>query len=119
MPVFMSRQPKVEKPKTVGAYRVFVKNLHYRVTKEALFNRFERFGDILSTNVARNEYGVSLCHGVVVFLTKESAERAINEGHGMTLYNMPLLVDNYLPLRKVNFFEGVEKRRCFVSISYL
>ena len=57
-----------------------------------VFEKFSRFGTILSYHVFCNDNGVSLGHGFVVFLTREAANIAIYRNNGIELNGQTISV---------------------------
>ncbi|KAK3682467.1 Polyadenylate-binding protein, cytoplasmic and nuclear [Podospora appendiculata] len=84
------RQSKFEEMKA-NFTNVYIKNLALDVTDDEFRELFERYGDVTSTSVARDENGKSRGFGFVNFVTHESAFKAVEElnskdFHGQELY---------------------------------
>ncbi|XXG95839.1 Protein phosphatase PP2A regulatory subunit B [Hypoxylon texense] len=84
------RQSKFEEMKA-NFTNVYVKNIQADVTDDEFRELFERFGDVTSSSLARDNEGKSRGFGFVNFTTHESAARAVddlngNDFHGQDLY---------------------------------
>ena len=83
--------------KSNGVWRVFVKNLDRTIDSKILVQTFSAFGRILSTKVVRDEQGVSMRYGYVVFLNEDDANTAIQEANGMLMGDRNVIVEKFLP----------------------
>ena len=85
------RQSKFEEMKA-NFTNVYVKNIAADVTDDEFRDLFEKFGDVTSSSIAReNETGKSRGFGFVNFTTHEAASKAVgdlnsNDFHGQELY---------------------------------
>ncbi|KAB5566566.1 Polyadenylate-binding protein, cytoplasmic and nuclear [Coniochaeta sp. 2T2.1] len=85
------RQSKFEEMKA-NFTNVYVKNIAADVTDDEFRELFEKFGDVTSSSIARdNETGKSRGFGFVNFTTHEAASKAVedlngNDFHGQELY---------------------------------
>ena len=80
-----------------GVWRVFVKNLDRAIDNKILSQTFSAFGRILSTKVVRDDQGVSMGYGYVVFLNEDDANTAIQEANGMLMGNRNVIVEKFVP----------------------
>ncbi|KAM7192491.1 polyadenylate-binding protein [Naviculisporaceae sp. PSN 640] len=86
------RQSKFEEMKA-NFTNVYVKNLSPDVTDEQFRELFEKYGDVTSSSVARdNETGKSRQFGFVNFTTHESAAKAVEELNGKDFHGQELYV---------------------------
>ncbi|KAI0894656.1 polyadenylate binding protein [Annulohypoxylon nitens] len=84
------RQSKFEEMKA-NFTNVYVKNIHTDVTDDEFRELFEKYGDVTSSSLARDQEGKSRGFGFVNFTTHESAGKAVEElnnkdFHGQDLY---------------------------------
>ncbi|KAK1759711.1 putative polyadenylate-binding protein [Echria macrotheca] len=84
------RQSKFEEMKA-NFTNVYVKNIASEVTDDEFRELFEKFGDVTSSSLARDESGKSRGFGFVNFTTHEAAAKAVDdlnnkEFHGQDLY---------------------------------
>ena len=89
--------PRIFFSSRTGISRVFVKDLDFRVNQSDLIQMFALFESILSSKVAVIQFDLPLGYGFVVFLTSDSAKRAINEANGMLLKGRSLTVEKFIP----------------------
>ena len=95
-----------------------VKKLDTRVDDNMLFKTFSQFGTVLSCHVFGSVTKQSLGYGVVVFLTKEAANRAIREANiGLKLLDKYVHVEEFI-LNKV-IFAIIKFINCRVSKAQL
>lgn len=84
------RQSKFEEMKA-NFTNVYVKNINPEVTEDQFRELFEKFGDVTSSSLARDQEGKSRGFGFVNFTTHTSASKAVddlngNDFHGQELY---------------------------------
>jgi len=84
------RQSKFEEMKA-NFTNVYIKNLSPDVSDDQFRELFEKYGDVTSSSVARDETGKSRQFGFVNFTTHEAAAKAVeelngNDFHGQELY---------------------------------
>ncbi|KAI0203590.1 polyadenylate binding protein [Astrocystis sublimbata] len=84
------RQSKFEEMKA-NFTNVYVKNIAPEATDDQFRDLFEKYGDVTSSSLARNEKGESRGFGFVNFTTHEAAAKAVDElnnkdFHGQDLY---------------------------------
>ncbi|KAM0561076.1 hypothetical protein ACHAPJ_003577 [Fusarium lateritium] len=84
------RQSKFEEMKA-NFTNVYVKNIASDVTEDDFRELFEKYGDVTSSSLARDQEGKSRGFGFVNFTTHESASKAVdelnnNDFHGQDLY---------------------------------
>ncbi|KAJ9613642.1 hypothetical protein, variant [Exophiala oligosperma] len=84
------RQSKFEEMKA-NFTNVYIKNIEESVTDEEFTKLFERYGDVVSATITRDETGKSRGFGFVNFVTHEAASKAVDElndkdFHGKNLY---------------------------------
>ncbi|ESU14928.1 polyadenylate-binding protein [Fusarium graminearum PH-1] len=84
------RQSKFEEMKA-NFTNVYVKNIAADVTEDDFRQLFEKYGDVTSSSLARDQEGKSRGFGFVNFTTHESASKAVDElnnkdFHGQDLY---------------------------------
>ncbi|KAF5026122.1 hypothetical protein F66182_1770 [Fusarium sp. NRRL 66182] len=84
------RQSKFEEMKA-NFTNVYVKNIAPDVTEDDFRQLFEKYGDVTSSSLARDQEGKSRGFGFVNFTTHESASKAVDElnskdFHGQDLY---------------------------------
>lgn len=84
------RQSKFEEMKA-NFTNVYVKNIQADVTDDEFRDLFEKFGDVTSSSLARDNEGKSRGFGFVNFTTHEAAARAVDDlnnrdFHGQDLY---------------------------------
>jgi polyadenylate-binding protein len=86
------RQSKFEEMKA-NFTNVYVKNIQADVTDDEFRELFEKFGDVTSSSLARdNETGKSRGFGFVNFTTHESASKAVDELNGNDFRGQELYV---------------------------
>ncbi|KAK3945633.1 Polyadenylate-binding protein, cytoplasmic and nuclear [Diplogelasinospora grovesii] len=86
------RQSKFEEMKA-NFTNVYVKNIQADVTDDEFRKLFEKFGDVTSSSLARdNETGKSRGFGFVNFTTHESASKAVDELNGNDFRGQELYV---------------------------
>ena len=74
-----NREPGNSRNKTEN--NVFVKKIPKEVTAKEFDEYFRKFGNIVSAKLAEDEEGESMGYGFVLYDSKESAEKAIQECH--------------------------------------
>ena len=84
------RQSKFEEMKA-NFTNVYVKNIQTDVADEEFRDMFEKYGDITSASIARDESGKSRGFGFVNYIDHEAAAKAVDElndrdFHGLNLY---------------------------------
>jgi polyadenylate-binding protein len=84
------RESKFEEMKA-NFTNVYVKNIELEVTDDEFRELFERYGDISSSTISRDEAGKSKGFGFVNFIKHEAAAKAVDElnekdFHGQVLY---------------------------------
>jgi polyadenylate-binding protein len=84
------RQSKFEEMKA-NFTNVYVKNINPEVTDDQFRELFEKYGDVTSSSLARDQEGKSRGFGFVNFTTHESASKAVDElnnkdFHGQEIY---------------------------------
>lgn len=82
---------------------VFIKNIPANATLQALEDKFDPFGSIVSSKIAFNKDGQSLGYGFVQFENKAQADRAIKEMNGIRWEDFYLVVCEYLPITARNY----------------
>ena len=76
-----------------GENNLYIKNLDTRIDDKVLHQMFTKFGDILSSKVAKDAAGNSKGHGFVQFQTPGAAENAIYEMNGKVFQNRPISIE--------------------------
>ena len=84
------RQSKFEEMKA-NFTNIYVKNIQSEVTDDEFRELFEKFGDITSASIARDDAGKSRGFGFVNYIDHEHASKAVDdlndrEFHGLNLY---------------------------------
>lgn len=87
------RNPLLRK---INQPNVFVKNLDATVTNRELFFAFSQFGTVISSKVAKDQNGISKCHGFVQFEDDDSATRSISQLNGLMVKNKILCVQRFV-----------------------
>ncbi|XP_035887903.1 polyadenylate-binding protein 1-like [Phyllostomus discolor] len=77
-----------------GVGNIFIKNLDKSIKKEALYDAFSAFGNILSCEVVCDE-NRSKHYGFVHFETEEAAERSMQKMNGMLLNDHKIFVGRF------------------------
>ena len=86
------RQSKFEEMKA-NFTNIYVKNISPDVTDDEFRDLFEKYGNVTSSSLARdNETGKSRGFGFVNYTTHESASKAVDELHGRDLHGQELYV---------------------------
>jgi polyadenylate-binding protein len=86
------RQSKFEEMKA-NFTNVYVKNINPEVTDDQFRELFEKFGDVTSSSLARdNETGKSRGFGFVNFTTHEAAAKAVEDLNGKDFHGQELYV---------------------------
>ncbi|OTA61558.1 polyadenylate binding protein, partial [Hypoxylon sp. EC38] len=85
------RQSKFEEMKA-NFTNVYVKNIHTDVTDDEFRELFEKFGDVTSSSLARDNEGKSRGFGFVNFTTHDSAAKAVEELNGKDFHGQDLYV---------------------------
>jgi polyadenylate-binding protein len=85
------RQSKFEEMKA-NFTNVYVKNISPDATDDEFRVLFEKYGDITSSSVARDETGKSRGFGFVNFTTHEAASQAVDELNGKDFHGQDLYV---------------------------
>ncbi|KAI5866137.1 polyadenylate binding protein [Durotheca rogersii] len=85
------RQSKFEEMKA-NFTNVYVKNIQADVTDDEFRELFERFGDVTSSSLARDNEGKSRGFGFVNFTTHESAAKAVDDLNGKDFHGQDLYV---------------------------
>lgn len=85
------RQSKFEEMKA-NFTNVYVKNINNEVTDDEFRELFERFGDVTSSSLARDQEGKSRGFGFVNFTTHESAAKAVDDLNGNDFRGQDLYV---------------------------
>ncbi|PHH91176.1 hypothetical protein CDD83_1457 [Cordyceps sp. RAO-2017] len=85
------RQSKFEEMKA-NFTNVYVKNIMSETSDEEFRDLFEKYGDITSASLARDQEGKNRGFGFVNFTTHESAARAVDELHGRDFRGQDLYV---------------------------
>ncbi|KAM7202454.1 polyadenylate-binding protein [Rhypophila sp. PSN 637] len=85
------RQSKFEEMKA-NFTNVYIKNLSADVTDDQFRELFEKYGDVTSSSVARDETGKSRQFGFVNFTTHEAAAKAVEELNGKDFHGQELYV---------------------------
>ncbi|KAI0138941.1 polyadenylate binding protein [Hypoxylon sp. NC0597] len=85
------RQSKFEEMKA-NFTNVYVKNIHPDVTDEEFRELFEKYGDVTSSSLARDNEGKSRGFGFVNFTTHDSAAKAVDELNGKDFHGQDLYV---------------------------
>ncbi|KAI1434260.1 hypothetical protein GGR50DRAFT_418750 [Xylaria sp. CBS 124048] len=85
------RQSKFEEMKA-NFTNVYVKNISPDATDEDFQKLFERYGDVTSSSLARDNEGKSRGFGFVNFTTHESAAKAVDELNGKDFHGQDLYV---------------------------
>ncbi|KAH8884612.1 polyadenylate binding protein [Thozetella sp. PMI_491] len=85
------RQSKFEEMKA-NFTNVYVKNINPEATDDQFRELFERYGDITSSSLARDNEGKSRGFGFVNFTTHESAAKAVDELHNKEFHGQDLYV---------------------------
>ncbi|KAI1799327.1 polyadenylate binding protein [Daldinia bambusicola] len=85
------RQSKFEEMKA-NFTNVYVKNIQADVTDDEFRELFEKFGDVTSSSLARDNEGKSRGFGFVNFTTHESAAKAVDDLNGKDFHGQDLYV---------------------------
>ncbi|KAM0226151.1 hypothetical protein ACHAPA_000134 [Fusarium lateritium] len=85
------RQSKFEEMKA-NFTNVYVKNIALDVTEDDFRQLFERYGDVTSSSLARDQEGKSRGFGFVNFTTHEAASKAVDELNGNDFHGQDLYV---------------------------
>ncbi|KAF5010670.1 hypothetical protein FDECE_3178 [Fusarium decemcellulare] len=85
------RQSKFEEMKA-NFTNVYVKNIHQDVTEDDFRELFEKFGEVTSSSLARDQEGKSRGFGFVNFTTHESAAKAVDDLNGKDFRGQDLYV---------------------------
>lgn len=85
------RQSKFEEMKA-NFTNIYVKNIHTDVTDEEFRELFEKYGDVTSASLAREENGKSRGFGFVNFINHEHAATAVEELNGKDFKGQDLYV---------------------------
>jgi len=85
------RQSKFEEMKA-NFTNVYVKNIPAEVTDDQFRELFEKFGDVTSSSLARDQEGKSRGFGFVNFTTHEAASKAVEDLNGKDFHGQDLYV---------------------------
>ena len=85
------RQSKYEELKA-NFTNVYVKNIDEQVTDEEFTELFEKYGDIISASITRDDSGKSRGFGFVNYLDHENASTAVDELNDKEVRGKPLYV---------------------------
>lgn len=85
------RQSKFEEMKA-NFTNVYVKNINPEATDDEFRDLFEKYGDVTSSSLARDQEGKSRGFGFVNFTTHESASKAVDELNGKDFKGQDLYV---------------------------
>ncbi|KAH7319796.1 hypothetical protein B0I35DRAFT_333297, partial [Stachybotrys elegans] len=85
------RQSKFEEMKA-NFTNVYVKNINNEVSDDDFRELFEKFGDVTSSSLARDQDGKNRGFGFVNFTTHESASKAVDELNGKDFRGQELYV---------------------------
>lgn len=85
------RQSKFEEIKA-NFTNVYVKNINTEATDDEFRDLFEKYGDVTSSSLARDQEGKSRGFGFVNFTTHESASKAVDELNGKDFKGQDLYV---------------------------
>ena len=85
------RQSKFEEMKA-NFTNVYVKNISTEVTDDEFRELFEKYGDVTSSSLARDQEGKSRGFGFVNFTTHEAAAKAVEELNGKDFHGQDLYV---------------------------
>ncbi|KAF5966437.1 polyadenylate-binding cytoplasmic nuclear [Fusarium coicis] len=85
------RQSKFEEMKA-NFTNVYVKNIAPEVTEDDFRELFEKFGDVTSSSLARDQEGKSRGFGFVNFTTHEAASKAVDDLNGKDFHGQDLYV---------------------------
>lgn len=85
------RQSKFEEMKA-NFTNVYVKNISSEATEDEFRDLFEKFGDVTSSSLARDQEGKSRGFGFVNFTTHESAAKAVDDLNGKDFHGQDLYV---------------------------
>ena len=85
------RESKFEEMKA-NFTNVYIKNIEAEVTDDEFRELFERYGDVSSTTIARDENGKSKGFGFVNFVKHEAAAKAVDELHDKDFHGQNLYV---------------------------
>ncbi|KJZ76936.1 Polyadenylate-binding protein and nuclear [Hirsutella minnesotensis 3608] len=85
------RQSKFEEMKA-NFTNIYVKNIASETSDQEFRDMFERYGDITSASLARDQEGKTRGFGFVNFTTHESAAKAVEELHGKDFKGQDLYV---------------------------
>lgn len=85
------RQSKFEEMKA-NFTNVYVKNISTEATDDQFRELFERYGDVTSSSLARDQEGKSRGFGFVNFTTHEAASKAVDELNGNDFQGQELYV---------------------------
>ncbi|KAI0442113.1 RNA-binding domain-containing protein [Xylaria telfairii] len=75
-------------------HTLFVSNMTFDATDVHLQEAFNKYGTILSSNIARDGRGLSRGFGFITFADKESADRAVIEAHDSFWHGRRIRVDH-------------------------
>ncbi|OAA51861.1 poly(A) RNA binding protein [Metarhizium rileyi] len=85
------RQSKFEEMKA-NFTNIYIKNISTEASDDEFRELFEKYGDITSSSLARDQEGKSRGFGFVNFTTHESAAKAVDELHGRDFRGQDLYV---------------------------
>ncbi|TQS33058.1 hypothetical protein Golomagni_06611, partial [Golovinomyces magnicellulatus] len=85
------RQSKFDEMKA-NFTNVYVKNINTEATDDQFRELFEKFGDVTSSSLARDQEGKSRGFGFVNFTTHESAYQSVDELNGKDFHGQDLYV---------------------------
>lgn len=85
------RQSKFEEMKA-NFTNIYVKNIDYEVGDDEFRELFEKYGDVSSASIARNDEGKSRGFGFVNYIHHEDATRAVEELHDKDFHGQNLYV---------------------------
>lgn len=85
------RQSKFEEMKA-NFTNIYIKNISTEASDDEFRELFEKYGDITSSSLARDQEGKSRGFGFVNFTTHESAAKAVEELHGKDFRGQDLYV---------------------------
>lgn len=72
---------------------IFISNMTFDATEVHVQEAFGKYGNILTTNIARDGRGLSRGFGFVTYADKESATRAISEANNSFWHGRRIVVD--------------------------
>lgn len=82
----------------MGSAKLYVGNISYGASEEALANLFAQFGDVVSARIITDrETGRSKGFGFVEMADEAAAQQAINALNGQTVDGRPLTVNEARP----------------------